>query len=162
MASTGKRAQKKKDDDLGEPPSGDSQHVSSIHGISTSLLPSATSQSTTAGIVHRRSPGILINLGLAMTLFFALIQFFDPAIQEHESHIMLHNQGYHNPMAIGLADFAGGKEALRRGNDDRTMTRESLSRGRERIFDLLNDAGVLPDLSLTEINRLPMWKTVSE
>ena len=106
---------------------------------------------------------MLLNAGLSITLFFALIQFFDPTLQEHHNQSLAHHQVHHNPLLNGLKDFAeGDKEALREqpaGDKNNTLAR--VVQGRERIMQLLEEAGVAKDLSLRQIEQLPLWETVS-
>lgn len=196
MSSTAERAQRKKDDDLvdesknGSPPP--LHHGEGADGLARQLSaasaasshnPQQQQQGTNDNKRTRRnsnSPGVLINAGLfSMALFFALIQFFDPLLQEHHAQDRAHHARHHSPVTAGLADFAAGKqalrEALRRAAKDNPqhhdpqqqqqqpgtpLTLEGVSRGRERILQLLKEAGVLSDLSLAEMDRLPRWKTV--
>jgi len=111
---------------------------------------------------------VLLNAGLSITLFFALIQIFDPSLQEHHNQSLAHHHVHHNPLLNGLKDFAeGDKEALREqqqpttGDSSNNRTLAAVVRGRERIMQLLEEAGVAKDLSLRQIEQLPLWETVS-
>ena len=102
---------------------------------------------------------LLVNTGLSVALFFALVQFFDPTLrQRHENEAVdLHLN--HNPVLQSLTNFAHGKDNIKSTHSSRSEL--SSVGGRERILSLLNEAGIAKELSDSEIERLPKWEQVS-
>jgi hypothetical protein len=103
---------------------------------------------------------VALNSGLSITLFFALIQFFDPTLREHHEDDIAHHHLNQNPIVAGLAEFSHGKHGIRKGAEHE-LPRESVRAGRERILGLLEEAGVAKDLTEGQITKLPKWQQVS-
>lgn len=103
--------------------------------------------------------GVLLQAGLAITLFFALAQFFDPSVHQHHESDLFHHQLLPNPVRSGLTDFALPPAAA--NSHGSPQLRSELAKGRERILQLLEEAGVAKNLSNSQIERLPKWQNVS-
>jgi hypothetical protein len=121
---------------------------------------------TPTGSPRRRrsssSSSVLVNTGLSITLFFALVQFFDPSVRQHHVEDMAHHNLNHDPVRASLAAFSNGKDGLRSSSAQASSSsRSEASVGRERILELLEEAGIAKDLSNSQIDRLPKWQQVS-
>lgn len=113
--------------------------------------------------VSRKNTSILLNVVVSLILFLALVQFFDPTnITTGQIHTGNDRPNQyllqHDPVHASLQDF------VRTGADhgSHLMTNKDLvGNGREPILDLLKEAGVDVDqLSVPEVERLPLWQTV--
>lgn len=162
---------KKKQDDVD-----DDANKATTNGSGTTIIISATmtAADTTTSPRRNRSGrsggrvGVLINTGLSITLFFALVQFFDPSLSKHREDDIAHHHWNHNPILSSLTDFAQGKDGLQRLRNNSNSSasssitsRSQVSAGRERILSLLEEAGIAKDLSNSQIERLPKWEQVS-
>lgn len=99
-----------------------------------------------------------VNLLLSITLFFALVHFFDPTIeQQHHDTDVLQNQFHHDPVRARLSPFSQNGADVSIARSDSPLASNG---GRERIMQLLEEAGVA-NLTSDQLTGLPKWQQVS-
>ena len=100
---------------------------------------------------NRKSSPIL-NVGLSLVIFFALIQVFDPTVQSRIENDIGHRNSFFSPMKHSLEAFARGQ--TRYGGPTHTFN------GSDRVVALLDDAGILQKLSNQQMQEIPQWDQV--
>lgn len=118
----------------------------------------------------------LFYVGIVLTLFLALIQVFDPTLDEHITTIrrqQLQQEFYNNnnllqqngnPFIIRRQSIQNNQEVIVEGNNNNDHNNNGNSYnqkdgGRGRILQLLNEAG-LYNVTSDQMEKLPSWNDV--
>jgi hypothetical protein len=112
---------------------------------------------------HKNSA--LFNIAISLALFFALIQVFDPTLQRRIERDIGHSSEVRSPMARSLEEFSLGKNSNLRQNASFVSLHSKPAHeinhfGHDRITVLLEDAGILRQLSDAEFREVPKWDQV--
>jgi hypothetical protein len=139
--------------------------LQSYNSLVVTVVPNRTDVSSTSSNSRRNTPRfstygntVLLNFGLSLAMFFALVQVFDPTVRRQIETDVRHHHLNHNPIVQSLEVFSQGLEHGSFLND----TQQTLTRSNgDRIITLLKQAGIADELSDRQMEQLPQWDQVS-